>query len=484
MMRLTKLVEAIDDCELRTVDDPDIRRIDYDSRNVEPGSLFVAITGEITDGHKYISNAFDLGASAVVVENVTDDLKGKNYIHVSDSRKSMALLGKHLAGDPDRDLRLVGITGTNGKTTTASILGEVFKEAYGKSGVIGTLGGKIGDDNFNLERTTPEAPDLYHLILKMKLAGCGAAAMEVSSHALSLHRTFGMEFTAAAFTNLSQDHLDFHGDIESYFKAKAQLFTDYSVGNAVINLDDSFGRRLVKLSSAPVVTYSLSGDADVQAVLLVVDNDGVRMRASTPRGDLEFLSPLLGNFNAYNLICALAIAEAYEIDHEHFVKAVGRFKGIPGRMERFDLPDGRVFIDYSHTPEALELALTEIQKLNQGEVHVLFGCGGNRDREKRPMMGRAAEKYADLVYITTDNPRDEDPEAIADEILSGFTDPSFVTVQLDRRKAIVLALNNLPQSGALLIAGKGHENYQEIEGVRYHLDDSEEVAAYINGLKE
>ncbi len=462
--------------------DPDITRIDYDSRQVKPGSLFVAIIGEVTDGHKYISRAFQQGAEAVVVQRKTSELKGRDYLHVSDSRSAIALLASELHGQPDRALSLVGVTGTNGKTTTVSILGEVFKAAYGNSGVIGTLGGSIGDKTFSLERTTPEAPDVFALLNKMKHAGCTAVAMEVSSHALTLDRVYGMHFHTAAFTNLSQDHLDFHDDIESYFNVKAELFRSYSVGTAVVNTDDVFGERLIGLSKAPVLTYSLKSDTDVKATSLDIDQNGIRMTAATPRGRLDLVSPLLGRFNAYNLICALTVSETLEIDHDKFIEGASRFKGVPGRMELFDLGDRRAYVDYAHTPEALELALRELRNISAGEVHVLFGCGGNRDRDKRPKMGRAAEMYADKVYVTTDNPRDEDAEAITDEIMKGIEDLHYIERIPDRRKAISLALEKLPERGALLIAGKGHENYQEIKGVKHPLDDREEVRKYMDGL--
>ncbi len=481
-MRLLELAKVIPGCEIHSSENPEIERIDFDSRQVKPGSLFVAIEGEISDGHGYLDSAFRNGAAAVVVQRRIPGLEDANFLLVPDSRTALALLSGKIAGYPDRDIDLVAVTGTNGKTTTVSILAEVFKAVWGASGLIGTLGGRIGDRSFTMERTTPEAPDIFNLLSDMKLSGCRAVAMEVSSHALELKRVLGMRFSAAAFTNLSQDHLDFHGDIESYFKAKAALFEEYDIQNAVINQDDPYGIRLINMTDAPLLKYSLKAEADVYSTNLQVNRSGIKMTARTPRGDTEIKSPLLGTFNASNLLCALAVVEAMDIPHQYFTEATSRFSGVPGRMERFDLDNRTVYIDYAHTPEALQQALLELRKITTGEVHLLFGCGGNRDKGKRPLMGRVAEEIADRIYVTNDNPRDEDPETIATEILKGMKYPRKAVKILDRRAAIVSALSKLPEQGALLIAGKGHEDYQEIRGKRIHFDDREVVRSYTEGL--
>ena len=477
-MKLSALARLIPGCKTSGQGDPDIVRVDYDSRQAVPGSLFVAIQGARADGHRFVPEAFARGAAAAAVQR---GLPGtdKPLLIVPDTRLALALFSTELAGHPDRNMTLAAVTGTNGKTTTVNLLADVFARTWGTSGLIGTLGNRIGDRWQAQERTTPEAPDIYHLLLQMKAEGISAVAMEVSSHALALRRVFGLRFSVAAFTNLSQDHLDFHGDLDSYFEAKAALFRDYALGRAVINTDDSYAPKLEKMASAPVLTYSLSAGADVRATSLELDISGLRLTAETPRGKVEVTSKLVGRFNAYNLLCALAVVEALEIPHDDFAAAAAAFPGIPGRLQRFDLGDRWAYIDYAHTPEALELAIRELKQLIRGPMHVLFGCGGNRDRAKRPLMGRAAEKYADKVYVSTDNPRDEDPEAIVADILSGMAQPQRAVKILDRRQAIAAALRELPVSAALLIAGKGHETYQEIAGVKHPFDDAEEVRRYL-----
>ncbi|MCX6640484.1 MAG: UDP-N-acetylmuramoyl-L-alanyl-D-glutamate--2,6-diaminopimelate ligase [bacterium] len=474
-MLLSALALLIPGCRVAASIDPEITRVDYDSRKVVPGSLFVAVAGEKTDGHLYLDQAFGRGAAAAVVEKISDSISDKPMLVASDTRQALALIAGELAGHPDRDLDLVALTGTNGKTTTAYLLANVFTRHYGKSGLIGTVGNRIGDTLEPQERTTPEAPELYDLIQRMKWEGCGAAAMEVSSHAMALQRVYGLTFKAAAFTNLSQDHLDFHGNLESYFKAKALLFSDYSIGSAIINSDDAYGQRLLKLTSAPVLTYSLLGDADVQAESLQLSVNSIRLEVHTPRGRLKIESPLVGRFNAYNLLCGLAVAEALSIPHDQFLEVAAQFQGAPGRLERFDLGNRWVYVDYAHTPEAIEQVARELKKLSPGPLHILFGCGGNRDRAKRPLMGRAAEKYADRLIITTDNPRDEDPVEIIEEIKLGLDRSQEARIIVDRREAIELALRELPEQGVLLIAGKGHETYQDIQGKKHHFDDREEV---------
>jgi UDP-N-acetylmuramoyl-L-alanyl-D-glutamate--2,6-diaminopimelate ligase len=483
-VKFSRLASALPDCEVIASNDPEITRIDYDSRQAEPGSLFIAIPGEVSDGHNYISKAVENGAVAVVAQWRFDKHICKNAIIVPESRTAMAILSSELMGHPDRDLNTIGVTGTNGKTTTISILFNIFKERFGNAGMIGTLGGQIGDETFTLERTTPESPDIYKLLAKMQLSGCKAAAMEVSSHALALKRVYGMRFRVAAFTNFSQDHLDFHGDLESYFLTKASLFQEYDVEDAVINIDDSYGRRVQELTDIPTLTYSLSASADIAVEKVDYSMDGIRMTALTPNGRLSFTSPLIGTFNASNLLCALAVSEVMDIPHDCFKKAVSKFSGVPGRMERIEIGNRWIYIDYSHTPEALALALKELRRIVPGEVHVLFGCGGNRDQQKRPLMGKAADEFSDKVYITTDNPRDEDPGHIIDDIMEGIKHSENTTRIIDRREAINCALSNLPEKGGILIAGKGHEKYQEIKGVRYPMDDHEEVHNYIaNTLK-
>ena len=416
----------------------------------------------------------------MAVEKPPSQDDNRPLLLVPNSRRALAIFAGAVAGHPERNLPLIGITGTNGKTSTALLLADILAIVAGPTGLISTVGARIGNRWRPAERTTPEAPDIYQLLLQMKSEGCRSVALEVSSHALQLDRVYGLKFAAAAFTNLTQDHLDFHSDMESYFSAKAGLFKDYDIGIAAINADDPYGQRLLGMIKHPVMTYSLNSPADIQATELKFSNEGIFIRAKTPRGPLEMSSPLVGRFNAYNLLCALALIEALKLSQDAFVAGAAKFQGAPGRMQRFDLGNRWAYVDYAHTPDALKQALSQLRVLAPGPVHVLFGCGGNRDRAKRPLMGRAAEEWADKVYLTTDNPRDEDPQSIADEILAGMMRPDQAQCLLDRRAAIHKALEELPESGVLLIAGKGHEEYQEIRGIKYPFDDSQEVRRYLS----
>lgn len=483
-MRLSALAAVCEGCKVHGPGDPEITRVDYDSRQVLPGSLFMAIEGAKSDGHRFLQEAFSRGAAAAAVRRLPDELKSKTFLLVEDSRRALALMAGELAGHPDRLMDLVAVTGTNGKSTIAFLLQEVLTRARGSAGLIGTIGACISpsqEEWQKQDRTTPEAPDIYHLLLKMRHEGCTGAVLEVSSHALALRRVWGMKFKVAAFTNLTQDHLDFHGDLETYYKVKAGLFIDYDVGTAVINKDDPYGQRLIKATRVPVMTYGLKPSAEVTASSLKLTVNGTIFTAHTLKGDLEVSSPLVGRFNVYNLLCALAVAEVLGVSHGDFVTSMASFGGVPGRMERFDLGDRWAYVDYAHTPDALERVLLELKRLVGGPLQVLFGCGGNRDRAKRPLMGAAAEMVANRVYITTDNPRDEEPEAIAAEILGGMSKPKRAVKILDRRQAIRTALEELPPGGVLLIAGKGHETYQEVKGVRLPFDDRLEVRRHLSG---
>ncbi len=478
-LTLAQLAALIPGAQLHSLNNPVIQRVDYDSRQVESGSLFVAIRGEKTDGHQFVAQAFSQGAAAVAVRVLPVEGADRPCLIVPDSRKALAIIAGALADHPDRDMTLVGITGTNGKTTTACLVMEILLKACGPSGLISTVGTRVGATWQPTRHTTPEAPDLYALLLQMKQAGCWSVVLEVSSHALELDRTFGLKFTTTVFTNLSQDHLDFHGDMESYYRAKARLFQEYSATTAVINIDDSYGKRLMESSQTPVLTYSLTDPADVRVERYKLSPQGIFLTAETPRGKVEFHSPLIGKFNAYNLLCGLAISESLGITLDVFVSCAEAFRGAPGRLERFDWGKRQIYVDYAHTPDALEKVLIELKGLKHGPVSVVFGCGGNRDRGKRPLMGRTAEQIADRVYVTSDNPRNEGAEEIIKEILEGLNHPQKAQVNTDRREAIQTALQDLPKKAVLLIAGKGHEDYQEIRGVRYPFDDREEVRRFL-----
>lgn len=479
MLKLSQVAALIPGSQIIGDADPEITRVDYDSRLVESGSLFVAIEGAKTDGHKFVPQAFERGAAAAAVQHKVRIETSRSLIVVPDCRRTLAIAAAELSDHPDRHMKLAAVTGTNGKTTTVYLLADIFSKAWSKSGMIGTLGHRIGDRLQAQDRTTPEASDIFCILAQMRREGCRAVAMEVSSHALALGRVYGLNFAVAAFTNLSQDHLDFHGDLESYFQAKAALFRDYAIGAAIINMDDPYGVRLINMLPVPVLSYSMHAGADVRVVSINLSLTGIQLLAKTPRGEVEVSSPLLGTFNAYNVLCALAVAEVLDISHEDFRSAVAGFRGAPGRMQGFDLGGRWAYVDYAHTPDALKLALQELRRLAHGPVHVLFGCGGDRDRTKRPLMGKIAEENTARAYVTTDNPRSEDAEAIIAEILGGMLQPDRAVVIPDRRSAIARALRELPSSAVLLIAGKGHETYQEIAGVKHPFDDCQEVRRFL-----
>jgi len=477
---LQELTALIPDSRRLGNSNPKVTRADYDSRQVRPGSLFVALVGQKSDGHRFLADAFSRGAVAAVVQAVPDEKFNRPLLVVPDTRRVLAIFARALANFPDQRLKLIGITGTNGKTSTAMLLAQVLSQPGSPAGLISTVGISLGNRRLPAERTTPEAPDICDLLNQMLQSGCRSAVMEVSSHALTQDRVYGLQFAAAAFTNLTQDHLDYHGDMEGYFSAKARLFKDYNLGAAVINLDDPYGRRLAKMTRRPIVGYSLKdASADVYAADLDLKIDSINLTARTPRGNVKIHSPLVGQFNAYNLLCALAVSESLGLPHGAFAAAASQFAGAPGRLEKFDLGGRWAYVDYAHTPDALAQALQGLRSLTTGPLHVLFGCGGNRDRAKRPLMAHAAEAIADKVYVTSDNPRDEDPAAIAAEIRAGFTHPARAELILDRREAIRAALAELPRGGMLLIAGKGHEDYQEIRGVKHPFDDRAEVRRYL-----
>ena len=459
---------------------PEVTQADYDSRQVRPGSLFVALVGQKSDGHRFLADAFARGAVAAAVQTIPHAKFNQPLLVVPDTRRALAIFARALADFPDQRINLIGITGTNGKTSTAMLLAQVLSHSGSQAGLISTVGITMGNRWLPAERTTPEAPDICNLLNQMHHTGCRSAVMEVSSHALAQDRVYGLHFAAAAFTNLTQDHLDYHADMEAYFSAKSRLFKDFNLGAAVINLDDPYGQRLTKMTRHRVISYSLQdASADVYAAELDLKIDSINLTARTPRGDVRIHSPLVGRFNAYNLLCALAVNESLGLSHEAFATAADQFAGAPGRLEKFDLGGRWAYVDYAHTPDALRQALHGLRTLIPGPLHVLFGCGGNRDRAKRPLMAQAAEAIADKVYVTSDNPRDEDPPAIASEIMAGFTNSARAELILDRREAIRAALTELPSGGILLIAGKGHEDYQEIRGVKHPFNDRDEVRRFL-----
>lgn len=453
--------------------DVDVLGITYDSKKVQEGFIFVAISGYKVDGHDFIPEAINRGARVVVAEKEVS-VDG-TLVLVDDSRKMLSILAGVFYNEPTRDLELVGVTGTNGKTTTAFLTRRILLEKHKGVGLIGTVENIVGGEHLGVERTTPEGSDLQALFARMWDMGDTAAVMEVSSHALALGRVAGCSFDVAVFTNLTQDHLDFHGDMEQYFLSKAMLFTSLD-GCAVINTDDSYGQRLVGMTDAKVLTYGLSDKADLSAKDLRVTAEGTSFILRYRDEEYPVKLPLIGRFNVYNSLAAIGVGLHYGLSIEGMVKAIDDVV-VPGRYEPIRVgkeQDFAVVVDYAHTPDGLENILQATKDFVKGRVITVFGAGGDRDRTKRPIMGRIAAEYSDMVIITSDNPRTEEPEKILLDIKEGVRDVEYSMV-VDRREAINLAIGMAKSGDVILIAGKGHEDYQIFKDGTVHFDDREEA---------
>ena len=495
-MQLGQILEGIQDARLSGDPKTPIRGLAYDSRAVEPGFLFAALHGEKSDGNDYVGQAIDRGANAVLSHRAPDRVGAKvAWVQVDSDRRGLALAARNYYGRPDQRMLMIGVTGTNGKTTVCFLLEAILREAGLKPCLLGTVMYRYKRDETKAGRTTPESLDLYRLLDRYATAGARSCAMEVSSHALVHERVAGVDFKAAVFTNLTQDHLDFHGTMESYFAAKSILFRDLSgAAVAVLNADDPHARRLRSLTKARVVTFGESEGADVRlaSVQAAVSGTGIVLQVAAgpgapPAGRLEVRSPLLGRPNALNMAAAAAAALALGVGHDAVARGLGSVTGVPGRFERID--EGQPFtvlVDYAHTDDALKNLLLAVRDLRPRRVVTVFGCGGDRDRSKRPLMGFAAAAGSDVVVVTSDNPRSEDPMAIIEEILPGIRraltgDPGGQTgkdrclVIPDRKEAIRRALSLAEEGDCVVIAGKGHETYQ-ILGERTIPFDDREVA--------
>ena len=453
-----------------------VRGLAYDSRAVVRGDLFFCITGTREDGHEHAGGAVASGAAALCVERRLD--LGVPEIVVSDSRRAMARVAAAFYGHPGSDLMLIGVTGTNGKTTTAWLLDHVLRAAGHTTGLIGTIETRVAGDRRAGTRTTPESLDLQRLLAEMRDCGVGAVAMEVTSHALVLHRVEGLRFSSVGFTNLSQDHLDFHSGMEDYFAAKRALFVAERADHGAVNVDDPFGRRLREMTNVPVVGFGLAEDADVRALDVDPAGSGNRIVVSTPHGRLSVKTSLAGDFNVSNCLAATACALQAGIPLDAIAHGLAGASSVPGRFETVDRGQSfSVVVDYAHTPEALDNVLREARRMaarRGGRVLCVFGCGGDRDRRKRPLMGAVVAQLADVVVVTSDNPRSEEPDAIIAEILEGVVAHRRAgadEVTSDRREAIARALSAAHRDDVVLIAGKGHETGQEIAGTVIPFDD-------------
>lgn len=451
--------------------------IAYDSRRVDPGALFVGMAGARADGASFAGDAVARGACAIVAERGPVPGLSAAWIRVGDGRLALALLAAAFYRHPSRDLRVVGITGTNGKTTTSYLVRAILEQAGAPCGLVGTVHYSVGGELIDAPRTTPESVDLQALFRRMVDAGAGGCAMEVSSHALSLRRVDGTRFAAAVFTNLTRDHLDFHGTMSDYFDAKARLFGMLPPGApAVLNADDDYGRRLAT-TCATTITYGVaSAAADVRPEHVVSSLAGLSFDAVTPSGRVAIRSPLTGTFNLYNLLAAVATGIGLGLDSSTIADGLARMSAVPGRLQVVSgaADDITVIVDYAHTDDALHNVLEAVRPLVSGRLVTVFGCGGDRDRTKRPLMGAIAARLSDAVVLTSDNPRSEDPAAILDEIAAGIpaSAAGAWTRDPDRRRAIVSVIEAARPDDVVVIAGKGHERYQIIGSTTLPFDDA------------
>jgi UDP-N-acetylmuramoyl-L-alanyl-D-glutamate--2,6-diaminopimelate ligase len=468
--------------------------VQFDSRKVRPGDLFICIPGHVADGHDFAPKAVASGAAALVVERPLE-LDAPQLV-VPDARFAMALIANHVHGYPSLEMKVIGVTGTNGKTTTTSLIEAILSDLGCRTGLMGTIRMKFGDKAVEAERTTQEAVDLQRNLRRMREAGVDYCAMEVSSHALELGRVNGTRFRTAIFTNLTQDHLDYHKTMDNYKAAKGLLFS--RLGNAyssdpeerqfaVLNADDPASDTFARLTSAQVIRYGIDRPCDVRAANIRMTAAGTEFTVESFAGTEPFVMQLVGKFNIYNALGAIAACLVEGIPLAHIRESLAKVRVVDGRMERVDAGQPfLVLVDYAHTPDGLENALSTIKEFAEGKIITVFGCGGDRDRTKRPLMGKVAASFSDYIYVTSDNPRTEDPEAILRDVVPGIEEAGLPSERYellaDRRSAIQKAIDRAGPHDVVLIAGKGHETYQDIMGVKHDFDDRLEAEAAIRSL--
>lgn len=498
MNPLLTLSQAIESVAVRSVSgsiEIPVTSVAYDSRHVEPGAVFCALAGQGTDGNAFVDAAVEAGAVAVVSERAYPAEHAVTWLRVRDARAAMAAIAASIHGHPSLAFPVVGITGTNGKTTTASLLHHLFGSILRRAGLIGTIHYAIGEETFPASHTTPESVEVHRLLAEMRDADCRAVAMEVSSHGLAQHRVGGVAFDVGVFANLSQDHLDYHGDMESYFASKRRLFEQMDgetrkSGTAVVNIDDVHGARLAsaRYERLKILTFGRSVKADFRASEIRSDFDGTRFALAFRERRFLVRTPLIGAFNVYNAVAAIASAYAVGLNLREIVAKIADAPQVPGRLEAV-MPrkiNYRLFVDYAHTPDALENVLATLRGLEPRRIITVFGCGGDRDPTKRAPMARAAALGSDYCVLTSDNPRTEDPWQILEDAEKGFPGVAGRDYEVieDRREAIKRAVFLSEERDIVLVAGKGHETYQEIHGVRHDFDDRSVSARCIHEKAE
>ena len=482
-MKLLELLKNIPILESNVSMELEISHVAYDSRKVERGSLFVAVTGFAADGNRFIPMALQKGAAVIVTaKKPAQDVP---YVLVPSDRQALAMLGCNFYGHPAKGMKMVGVTGTNGKTSVTLLLKHVLEKTLGaKVGLIGTTANMIGEEIIPTERTTPESFELQALFARMRDAGCTHVVMEVSSHAIALDRVAGVRFDAAGFTNLTEDHLDFHKTMDHYCDTKAELFRRCDKG--VINADDSYAQRFLDAATCAVLTTAVAGEGGLKAENLELRADGIDFTAVMGGEQVQVSLGIPGKFTVYNALSVLGLAVSLGISLADAAAALADAPGVKGRVEVVPTPgtDYTVLIDYAHTPDGLENVLSSVRGFCKGRLISVFGCGGDRDPIKRPIMGRIGAELSDIAIITSDNPRTEDPEAIIRDITPGADEAGKAyEVVVDRISAIRHAMTIAKQDDIIVLAGKGHETYQEIMGVKHHMDEREIVAQILEEMR-
>ena len=475
-MTLKELLSGLPVLNVQGDDGLEITGLAYSSKSVKPGFLFAALRGGLRDGLDFVEEARRAGATAVLADRPKPaDVKGV-WVEAFDAREALALCADNFYGQPSKELKVIGITGTKGKTTTSYLIEEILKAAGQKPGVIGTISYRGPQFEVPADRTTPEAPDLQRMLRQMLDQGGTHCVIEVSSHSLEMKRVWGIRFDAAVFTNLSGEHMDYHGSMDDYFESKKKLFfLNSKKRTAVVNIDDPYGQKLIAELPMTTISFGVDPSAIVRAVSFTFDHSGISLNVDYPGGKAVLTSPLMGKHNVYNILAAGATALALNVPWSAIQQGIRTLKGVPGRMEKVDNTRGLyVFIDYAHTDNALRHLLETARSLNPSRVLLVFGAGGDRDRPKRERMGEVAAALADEVILTSDNPRSEDPLAIIAEIEAGMKKSGFgrYTVVPDRREAIVRVVTLAKKGDMILVAGKGHENYQEIRGRMFPFSDA------------
>ncbi len=479
-MKLNDLLKNIEVLKIEGNAGIDVSNVVYDSRKAIAGCIFAAVKGVKADGNIFIEMAVEKGAVAVLHQDYEGPRSnGVTYIRVPDARRAMALAAANLHGHPSSRLKLIGITGTNGKTTTSYLIKSVIESAGGKAGLLGTISYVLGEEKIDAPNTTPESVDLQEYLNRMVEAGAGFAVLEVSSHAVSLDRIAGCEFAVKVFTNFTQDHLDFHGTMDEYYSAKKELFTGYDGAN-IINLDDPRGVDLASSSKGRTLTYAINERADIRATDINLGPSGLSFVMDTPEGVVKIISPLVGRHNVYNILAAAGACIAAGISPSEVASGIAGMREVPGRLEKIDAgQDFVVLVDYAHTEDALERVLVTAREFTKGRLITVFGCGGDRDKTKRPLMGRVAARLSDMVVLTSDNPRTEPPNEILAQAEAGIIEEGSKSkgdgyfILEDRAESIDFAIGAARPDDTVLIAGKGHEDYQIIGERKFHFDDRE-----------